>query len=149
MAMFSQKGHDIDADEVESVSCKDGKTRWRRSDNKTWVKVLSFYRGTAHVRLQYKSSRKWHNRVFEVTFEFVSYEGITEEHAADIAYEILTEEDDAYDFINQKSVIGFEQTQQTIEEDDLSDIRELDRSGSDYHITSSKVDDLKGWGESE
>jgi len=148
MAVFSQKGKPLPPEDVEVCHCKDGKDRWRKADNKTWVRVETFYEGNATIHLAYKSSRKWHNRVFEVRFEWIASEPLSEERAEQIAQNILEEYDDALNFLKEPSVIGFEQTEvEKVSEDDIDRIKELQEN--DPAITDSSVKDLKGWGESE
>ena len=143
MALFSQKGKDIESEDVETVDCIDGVRRYRRIDNKTWVKLLRYYTGSVSIRLAYKTRRTWKNRVVEVRYEFYSIEKLSEEKAIEIAELIANEEADWFDFYNEKHVIGLEQNEIEVKADEMSFLRQLE--DEQRIIEKEKFYDLKGW----
>lgn len=143
MPLFMQKGQELEAEDVEAIDCKDGKRRYRRKDNKTWVKLLTYWAGSATIRLAYKTKRTWKNRILEVRYEFYSLEQLSEEEAIEIAEMIVSEEQDWFDFYNEKHVIGLEQREVKIEADDMHFLRELEDERQ--ILEKEKVYDLKGW----
>lgn len=148
MPSFMQKGEIVEARDVETVHCKDRKTRFRRIDNKTWVKVLTLVVGSASIRLAYEGRRSWNNRIFEVHFDFYALEKISEEKAIQIAKDIISEDDYAnfFDFYNKETVIGFEQAEHKITEDDLRTVEDVEESEDEITFDNEKVLDLRGWG---
>lgn len=153
MAKFEQKGRFYDSKEVESIECKDGKTRFRLIENKKWVRRATFYEGSVTVRVRYVSSRKWNNRTFAVTFDYISNERLSDEKLQHLAENIIESEDDTdwFDFHNQSSVAGAaEEVEVEVEtEDDINRLKELDKSKGSVVVEDHKTEDLKGWGASE
>lgn len=158
MPFFSQKDKGLDLDEIEPVHCKawttkkgvhkEARTLFRRKDNKTWVKVHNITTGSAHIRLAYKNERRaWKNRIFEVKFDFTAETPLTEEKASDIAKEIMRKDDSTewFDFYNEESVLGFEQSEHKVKEDDLDACSDVEQSDEGIALDNAKAYDLKGW----
>lgn len=159
MTFFSQKGKDLSAHDVETVYCKawtskkgkhhDARTLFRTKEKKQWVKIHTFTQGTANIRLAYEGRRAWKNRIFEVRFDFTSDHKLTEDEAIEIAKAQIEKDDYAnfFDFYNKTTVIGFEEQEQKIGEDDLHAVRECEDSDDGIVLENTKVIDVKGWGE--
>jgi len=140
--IFSQKGKPIEEEDVEVVECKDGKTRFRRKDNKTWVKAHGLWRCRFYVKFSYKSRRKWKNRRIDIEFEVLSRKRLNVREITEIAEEILRRKAEWFDFYSSVEIGDTEQEfVRFYDEPKLFD----EIPDDTYEIEDERVYDLRGW----
>jgi len=140
--MFSQKGKPVEEDNVEVVECRDGKTRFRRKDKKTWVKAHGLFRCSFYVRFSYKSKRKWKNRRVDIEFTVLSKRKLRDSEVFDIATKILERKAEWFDFYTSVEIGDTEQEfVRFYDEPKLFD----EIPDDTYEIENERVYDLRGW----
>lgn len=139
MTLFSQKGIEIDEKNVEEITSKKGKTLFRRKDNKTFVKVLTVWKGEFYVKFSYRSQdMPSKNRLFDVIFETISKHKLKDADIKKLAEQIIERKVEWFDFWNRVEIGEAKQTEEKIKI--KKDILE-----GEYEIESESAKDLHGW----